>query len=147
MDAEFTLSPDPAPKILIIRRDNIGDLVCTAPLIAALRQRFPAAWLGALVNSYNAPVLEGNPDLDEMFVYTKAKHRSGNESLAAILWRRLRMMRRLRAMAIDDVIVATTSPQPRGGQAGALAEAQARYRFWRGGRARHFAAGRYGRAS
>ncbi|MBK8759866.1 MAG: glycosyltransferase family 9 protein [Sulfuritalea sp.] len=113
MDAEFTLSPDPAPKILIIRRDNIGDLVCTAPLIAALRQRFPAAWLGALVNSYNAPVLEGNPDLDEMFVYTKAKHRSGNESLAAILWRRLRMMRRLRAMAIDDVIVATTSPQPR----------------------------------
>ena len=107
------MSPDPAPKILIIRRDNIGDLVCTAPLIAALRQRFPAAWLGALVNSYNAPVLEGNPDLDEMFVYTKAKHRSGNESLAAILWRRLRMMRRLRAMAIDDVIVATTSPQPR----------------------------------
>jgi heptosyltransferase-3 len=49
MDAEFTLSPDPAPKILIIRRDNIGDLVCTTPLIAALRQRFPAAWLGALV--------------------------------------------------------------------------------------------------
>ena len=27
-------------KILFIRRDNIGDLVCTTPLIAALRERF-----------------------------------------------------------------------------------------------------------
>ena len=113
MDAEFTLSPDPAPKILIIRRDNIGDLVCTTPLISALRQHFPRAWLGALVNSYNAPVLDGNPDLDEVFVYTKAKHRAKGESLAGILWRRLMMMHRLRGMAIDDVIIATTSPQPR----------------------------------
>jgi ADP-heptose:LPS heptosyltransferase len=114
MDAEFTLSPDPAPKILIIRRDNIGDLVCTTPLITALRQHFPRAWLGALVNSYNAPVLDGNPDLDEVFVYTKAKHRAKGESLAGVMWRRLMMMRRLRGMAIDDVIIATTSPQPRG---------------------------------
>lgn len=107
------MSLDPAPKILVIRRDNIGDLVCTTPLIAALRQRFPAGWLGALVNSYNAPVLAGNADLDEVLVYTKAKHRGHEESLPGILWRRLRMMRRLRDMAIDDVIIATTSPQPR----------------------------------
>ena len=107
------MSPDPAPKILIIRRDNIGDLVCTTPLITALRQHFPRAWLGALVNSYNAPVLDGNPDLDEVFVYTKAKHRAKGESLTGILWRRLMMMHRLRGMAIDDVIIATTSPQPR----------------------------------
>ncbi len=102
-----------APKILIIRRDNIGDLVCTTPLITALRQRFSDGWLGALVNSYNAPVLDGNPDLDEVFVYTKAKHRSADESLAGILWRRLVMMHRLRQMRLDDVIIATTSPQPR----------------------------------
>ncbi|MBI5899428.1 MAG: glycosyltransferase family 9 protein [Rhodocyclales bacterium] len=107
------MSPDSAPKILVIRRDNIGDLVCTTPLIAALRQHFPRAWLGALVNSYNAPVLAGNPDLDEVFVYTKAKHRAAGESLPAIFWRRWRMMRRLRAMQLDDVIIATTSPQPR----------------------------------
>jgi len=107
------LSIHSAPKILIIRRDNIGDLVCTTPLIAALRRRFPDAWLGALVNSYNAPVLDGNPDLDETFVYTKAKHRGAGESLPGILWRRMVMMRRLRRMQIDDAIIATTSPQPR----------------------------------
>lgn len=107
------MSPAPTPKILIIRRDNIGDLVCTTPLIAALRRRFPQAWIGALVNSYNAPVLAGNPDLDEIFVYTKAKHRGPLESLPGILWRRLAMMRKLRGMQLDDVIIATTSPQPR----------------------------------
>jgi ADP-heptose:LPS heptosyltransferase len=107
------LSPHPNPKILIIRRDNIGDLVCTTPLIAALRQRFPEGWLGALVNSYNAPVLDGNPDLDEVFVYTKAKHRGQNESLPGILWRRLMMMRQLRRMQLDDVILAAPAPQPR----------------------------------
>jgi len=107
------LSPHSNPKILIIRRDNIGDLVCTTPLIAALRQRFPEAWLGALVNSYNAPVLDGNPDLDEVFVYTKAKHRGEGESLPGILWRRLMMMRRLRRMHLDDVILANPSSQPR----------------------------------
>ena len=99
-------------KILIIRRDNIGDLVCTTPLIGALRQRFADAWLGALVNSYNAPVLAGNADLDSVFAYTKAKHRE-SESLPGILWQRLLMMRRLRQMQLDDVIIATTSPQPR----------------------------------
>jgi ADP-heptose:LPS heptosyltransferase len=107
------LSFDASPKILVIRRDNIGDLVCTTPLISALRRRFPQGWLGALVNSYNAPVLDGNPDLDEVFVYTKAKHRGDGESLPGILWRRLKMIRRLRAMELDDVIIATTSPQPR----------------------------------
>jgi heptosyltransferase III len=105
--------PAESPKILVIRRDNIGDLVCTTPLIAALRQRFPQGWIGALVNSYNAPVLDGNPDLDEIFVYTKAKHRGAGESLPGILWRRLRMMRRLRAMGIDDVILAASPPHPR----------------------------------
>jgi len=107
------LSLPSSPKILIIRRDNIGDLVCTTPLISALRRRFAAAWLGALVNSYNAPVLDGNPDLDDVLAYTKAKHRAPDQSLAGILWRRLRMMQRLRDMQLDDVIIATTSPQPR----------------------------------
>ena len=101
------------PKILVIRRDNIGDLVCTTPLIAALRQHFPEGWLGALVNSYNAPVLDGNPDLDEVFVYTKAKHRSKDESLPGILWRRLLMMHGLRRMRLDDVIIANPTAQPR----------------------------------
>ena len=51
-------------RILFIRRDNIGDLVLTTPLIHAVRARFPAAWIGVLGNSYNTPVLAAHPDVD-----------------------------------------------------------------------------------
>jgi hypothetical protein len=104
---------DKSPRILVIRRDNIGDLVCTTPLIHALRQRFPYGWIGAMVNSYNAPVLAGNTDLDDISVYTKAKHRDHNQSLVGIFWDRFKMMNRLRKLGLDDVIVATTTPLPR----------------------------------
>src|SRR3954467_11445146 len=93
-------------KFLVIRRDNIGDLILTTPLIRALRQRFPEAWIGALVNSYNARVLEANPDLDEVFVYIKAKHRGSASALAAY-WSTLSLIIRLRKLRIDYAILAS----------------------------------------
>ncbi|HTY98541.1 MAG TPA: glycosyltransferase family 9 protein, partial [Rhodocyclaceae bacterium] len=93
-------------KFLVIRRDNIGDLVCTTPLIRALRQKYPAARIDALVNSYNFPVLAGNPDLDHVFAYTKAKHRQHGETVAGVYWRRLRLMLTLRREGYDAVILA-----------------------------------------
>jgi ADP-heptose:LPS heptosyltransferase len=96
-------------RILILRRDNIGDLVCTTPLIAALREEFPGAWLGALVTSYNAEVLAGNPALDEVFVYEKLKHRSG--SLLSHLRSRLGQWSRVRERGIDCVLVPANSPR------------------------------------
>jgi heptosyltransferase-3 len=93
-------------RILVIRRDNIGDLVCTTPLLAGLRQRFPDAWLGALVNSYNAPVLERNPDVDEVIPYTKLKHAEDGKAIAA-LGSRVASLWRLRRMDIHCVVLAT----------------------------------------
>ena len=92
-------------KILVIRRDNIGDLVCTTPLLAALRTRFPDAWIGVLANSYNAPVLSGNPDIDEVFIYTKGKHLAPGQSRWQALWQRLRLIANLRRRQIDEVIL------------------------------------------
>ena len=92
-------------RFLVVRRDNIGDLVLTTPLIRALRQRHPDAWIGALVNSYNAPVLHGNPDLDAVYAYDKAKHRPDlprwrvYANTAHLLWR-------LRSARMDHVILA-----------------------------------------
>jgi ADP-heptose:LPS heptosyltransferase len=100
-------------RILVIRRDNIGDLVCTTPLIAALRRRYPGGWIGALVNSYNAPVLEGNPDLDEVIAYTKLKHLEPGESALGALGRRLADSWRLRRMQLDAAVLATTDFVPR----------------------------------
>src|SRR5260221_715163 len=98
-----------SPRLLILRRDNIGDLVCTTPLLAALRAQLPKAWLGALVTTYNAEVLARNPALDEVFVYEKLKHRSG--SLLSHLRTRLGQVSRLRQQKLDCVLVPAPAPQ------------------------------------
>ena len=94
-------------QILVIRRDNIGDLVCTTPLIRALRQHYPNARIDALVNSYNLPIVAHNPDLDNAYAYTKAKHRDRSlDSLPGVIWRRIRLMWQLRSTHYDLVILA-----------------------------------------
>jgi ADP-heptose:LPS heptosyltransferase len=98
-----------SPRILLLRRDNIGDLACTTPLLQALREQLPRAWLGALVTTYNAEVLAGNPALDEVFVHEKLKHRSGG--LLSHLRTRLAQVSRLRRRHLDCVLVPAPAPQ------------------------------------
>jgi len=93
-------------KILVIRGANIGDLLCTTPLFTTLRQHFPDARIDALVNSYNAPVVINNPDLNHVFYYTKAKHRDAGESVLQVHWRRLRLLYQLRRQRYDVIILA-----------------------------------------
>jgi heptosyltransferase III len=97
-------------QILVVRRDNIGDLVLTTPLISALRALRPRAWIGAFVNSYNAPVLDENPDLDAVFAYDKAKHRP-DRSRAAVFAGTARLLLSLRRKRIDHLILAGPGAQ------------------------------------
>lgn len=98
-------------RILVIRRDNIGDLVCTLPLIEALRTQFPQAWLGALVTAYNAEVLHANPHLDAVFHYRKAKHLGAGESTLGAMVDRLRQLWALRRVGIDTVLLPASGRQ------------------------------------
>jgi heptosyltransferase-3 len=93
-------------RILVIRRDNIGDLVCATPLLAALRRSYPGAHIAALVNSYNAGVLAGNPDVDAVHAYTKLKHRGPGESWIATAIATWRLLSALRKPPFDHVILA-----------------------------------------
>ena len=101
-------------RILVVRRDNIGDLVCTTPLLTALRKRFPEAWIGALVNSYNAPVLQGNPDVSQVFSYRKLKHREAGDTLLSTVWTRFRLIAALRRMKPDYVLLAGNAARASG---------------------------------
>ncbi len=112
-----------APRILVVRRENIGDLVCTTPLLSALRRQLPAARIVALVTRYNEAVLAGNPDIDSLCSYTKAKHRRPGESALAIYGRRLRTILELRRQRFDWVLL------PGGAHHSAL-----RFARWIGGR-------------
>lgn len=100
-------------KILLIRRDNIGDLVCTTPFIHAIRNKFPDAEIHALVHSYNYPVLVGNPDINTIHTYKKTKHRSAGESLFSILFDRVKLTIDLLTQRFDYAIVATSKFEPR----------------------------------
>ncbi len=96
-------------KILVIRRDNIGDLACTTPAFAALRAHFPDAEIGALVNSYNAEVLGSNPNVDHVFVYQKLKHAGNLANRFKALSQRLKLITRLRRWKPDVTILAKAS--------------------------------------
>ncbi|HET7766000.1 MAG TPA: glycosyltransferase family 9 protein [Burkholderiales bacterium] len=102
--------PSPAgrgPRFLVIRRDNIGDLVCTTPLLRALRERYPAGHIAALVNTYNRAVLDGNPDVDAVYAYEKGKHRGAGRSVLSNYGDRLRLILALRREKFDYAILAT----------------------------------------
>ena len=111
-----------ASKVLVIRRDNIGDLVCTTPLLRALRAQLPAARIVVLATRYSAAVLSGNPDIDSFCTYTKVKHRAPGESVLSIYLQRIQTILALRRERFDWILL------PGGAQASSL-----RFARWIGG--------------
>jgi len=94
-------------SILFIRRDNIGDLLCTTPLIRAVRERFPEARIGILVNSYNVDAVSCNPDIDAVHVYRKAKHHP-EENRLAVWWGNRQVMKAIRSAGYEVAIACGT---------------------------------------
>jgi ADP-heptose:LPS heptosyltransferase len=86
-----------------VRTDNVGDVLCCTPAIQALRRAFPKAYLAALVVGYSRDAITGNPDLDEVFTYEKAKHRPDRNRMVS-LFRQFQVERNLRRKGFDLVI-------------------------------------------
>ncbi|MGD8561000.1 MAG: glycosyltransferase family 9 protein [Desulfarculaceae bacterium] len=62
-------------RILVVRNDNIGDVICTTPALDALRQAFPRAFIAALVCTLTEEAISGHRALDAVYAYPKVKHR------------------------------------------------------------------------
>ncbi len=84
-------------RILLIRLRQIGDVVFTTPAIRGLRERFPDAHLTYIVEPAAAPVVAGNPHLNEVIVT------GGRRGLAG-LRDDIRVIRRVRAAKFDTAI-------------------------------------------
>ena len=69
-----------SPRILVIRAGAIGDTLMATPLLRAVRQAYPNAYLGAICSSTAFNVLRCNPHLDEVFPITH-RHLPGFLSL------------------------------------------------------------------
>jgi ADP-heptose:LPS heptosyltransferase len=58
----------PAPRVLVIRRRYLGDIVLLGPVFRNLRLHWPGAHLAAVAEPAFAPLLALNPDVNETFV-------------------------------------------------------------------------------
>jgi ADP-heptose:LPS heptosyltransferase len=94
-------------KLLLLRNDNIGDLVCTTPLIEVLHHAFPEATIDFFGNSYNIDLVRYDPRLSRVWYYEKAKHvASLGKKIGAII-KKVSILLQLRRRAYDKLIIAT----------------------------------------
>ena len=98
-------------KILVLKRDKIGDLLLTTPLLAQLKAALPRAEVHLLANDYNAWVVAGNHQVDRLWVYRRVRH-AGRISLSAA-WEWVWQGLALRREHYDWVIVANGDESPR----------------------------------
>jgi predicted lipopolysaccharide heptosyltransferase III len=80
-------------RILVIKLRYLGDVLLATPVLRALRERFPKAYLAAAVNRGTEDLLRWNPDVDEVLVI----ERRG-------LARQLRVLGEVRRRRFDCVI-------------------------------------------
>ena len=88
-------SPD-SPRILITRLSTIGDSLLTIPILNALRDHFPNAWIGWVIEDRCAGILRGHCALDELIVVPRGWLKS-----PATVWG---LRRRLRNLAPEIAI-------------------------------------------
>jgi ADP-heptose:LPS heptosyltransferase len=78
-----------APReILIIKPSSLGDVVHTLPAVALIKKRWPESRLRWLVNPEWAPLLEGNPYVDEVLIFPRQKFRGLRGILKFPSWAR-----------------------------------------------------------
>lgn len=88
-----------APKrILVIRLDRLGDVVLSTPVLHALRQAYPNAFLAMMVRPACRELIEGHPALNEVLLYDKAGEHHGIRPT-------IRFARSLRRLAFDTAVI------------------------------------------
>jgi heptosyltransferase-3 len=60
-----------AQSILCIKWDEIGDMAACTHVFSLLKKRFPNATLDVITKAYSAPLLDGNPNVDQVFTDIK----------------------------------------------------------------------------
>ena len=98
-------------KIIILKRDKVGDMLLVTPLLGHLRASLPQAEIHLLANDYNAWVVEGNAGIDRLWVYPRVRHGASVRPWA--LWQQIRQLWQLRRERFDVAIAAGGVISPR----------------------------------
>lgn len=96
-------------NILIMRLGGLGDVVCATPVMRSARRGFPHARITFLTRAENAPVVEGNPNVDEIITIPS----KGNGKLSFFQKQKveLEFLRGLRKKRFDLVINLSGGPR------------------------------------
>lgn len=93
-----TQNPYNFKRILIVRTDRMGDVILSTPVIKALRDNYPNAYIAMMVSPYAKEIVEGNPYLDQVIIYDKdGKHKSWPRSI--------KFSRRLKKKQFDLAVI------------------------------------------
>ena len=84
-------------NILVVKLSAIGDVIHALPVSYAIKETYPDAHLTWVVEPPAYPLLEGNPYIDELILFEKAKFRS----IGGFLREYPPLRRRLRAHRYD----------------------------------------------
>jgi len=84
----------------------LGDGVMATPALRALRERFPAAQITALLRKANAPLFEGLPSLDRIMTYQDERGEAGEGGAKS---GRARLIGRLRSRGFDLAVLLPNS--------------------------------------
>ncbi len=98
-------------KILILKRDKIGDLLLTTPMLAHVKAVMPSIEVHMLANDYNAWVVQNDPHIDRLWIYPRFKH--GVALRPAAILAQIRQILALRRERFDVTIVAGGVVSPR----------------------------------
>jgi lipopolysaccharide heptosyltransferase I len=66
-----------ARRIAILKPSALGDIIHSLPVLTALRQRYPDAYIAWVVNRSYEELLHGHPDLDATLPFDRGASRSG----------------------------------------------------------------------
>ena len=60
-------------NILVVRLDRMGDVVLSTPALKAIRDAYPESRITFMVRSFVKDIAQGNPSVNEVIIYDKAK--------------------------------------------------------------------------
>jgi len=60
-------------KIIVLKRDKLGDLLLTTPMLQILKQRFPQSYLTVIAPESSAWILKDAPFVDTLYSYPQPK--------------------------------------------------------------------------
>lgn len=72
-------------RVLIVKRDKLGDLLLTTPVLARMSAALPEAEIHLLANDYNAWVVDGHPALSRTWTYPRTRAGGRLRVVAAVL--------------------------------------------------------------